>query len=97
MLLNTFPRKEFSPLFPRKLGLFSIFLKNVESGAIQFPKAFAIVIIVLNVLRRLLAGDLYSVLWLAIIIGYYIVPATGNSIRNRYIRAYRYLKSIFKK
>ncbi|MBR3211096.1 MAG: hypothetical protein IKF71_04070 [Bacilli bacterium] len=58
---------------------------------------FAIVIIVLNVLRRLLAGDFYSVLWLAIIIGYYIVPATGNSIRNRYIRAYRYLKSIFKK
>ncbi len=58
---------------------------------------FAIIVIILNSIRRLLAGDLYSVLWILIMIGYYVVPATGNGIRNRYIRAYRYLKSKFKK
>ena len=52
----------------------------------------AIIIIALNAIRVLLNGDLFGVLWLVLIIGYYIIPATGNSIRNRYIQAYRYLK-----
>jgi hypothetical protein len=44
-----------------------------------------------------LAGKYFSVWWLVIIIGYYIIPSTGNSIRNRYIKAYKYLKSIIYK
>ena len=58
---------------------------------------FAIVVIALYSIRTLLAGDLYGVLWLAIMIGYYVIPATGNSIRNRYARAHRYLKSLIYK
>lgn len=57
----------------------------------------AIIIIALNSIRVLLSGDLYGVLWLAIMIGYYVIPATGNSIRNRYVRAHRYLKSLIYK
>ena len=58
---------------------------------------FAIIIIALNSIRLLLAGDYYALLWLIIIIGFYIIPATGNGIRNRYIRAHKYLKSLYKK
>ena len=57
----------------------------------------AIIIIFLNALRVLFRGDLYGVLWLVLIIGYYVIPATGNSIRNRYIQAYHYLKRIIYK
>lgn len=59
--------------------------------------SFAIVIIALNAIRRLLAGDILSIFWIVIMVGYYVIPATGNSIRNRYVRAFRYLKSKFKK
>ena len=59
--------------------------------------SFAIIVISLVALIRLFSGDLYSVFWLVIMIGYYVIPATGNSIRNRYVRAARYLKSKFKK
>ena len=58
---------------------------------------FAIIVIALNSIRLLLLGDYYSILWLIIIIGFYILPATGNGIRNRYIRAHRYLKSLIYK
>jgi len=58
---------------------------------------FAIIIIVLNAIKQLFAGNYYGVLWIIIIIGYYVIPATGNSIRNRYIRALNYLKSIIYK
>ena len=58
---------------------------------------FAITIIALYSIRTLLMGDLYGVLWLAIMIGYYVIPATGHSIRDRYARAYRYLKSVIYK
>lgn len=58
---------------------------------------FAIVVIGLYSLRELLLGNLLGVLWLIIIVGTYIIPSTGNSIRNRYIRAGKYLKSIIYK
>ena len=57
----------------------------------------AIIIIVLNAIRELILGNLFGVLWIVIIIGSYVIPATGNSIRNRYIRAHRYLKSLIYK
>ncbi len=58
---------------------------------------FAIIIIILNSIRLLLAGDLYSLLWIIIIIGFYVTPATGNGIRNRYIRAYKYIRRLIYK
>ena len=58
---------------------------------------FAMIVIVINGIRQLLNGNLFGVLWLIIIIGYYIIPATGSSLRNRYIRAYHYIKSLIYK
>lgn len=53
----------------------------------------AIIIIALNALRQILIGNLFGVLWFVVLIGYYVVPATGNNLRNRYIRAIKYVKS----
>ena len=57
----------------------------------------AFIIIGLNAIKELIFGNIFGVLWLVIIVGYYVIPATGTSIRNRYIRAYKYLKSIIYK
>lgn len=57
----------------------------------------AIGIIAFNSIRMLFQGDFFGVLWIVLIVGYYIIPATGNSIRNRYKSAYRYLKSLIYK
>jgi hypothetical protein len=57
----------------------------------------AIAIIAIYSLRELFMGNLYGVLWIIIIIGYHVIPATGNSIRNRYMRAHRYIKSLIYK
>ena len=58
---------------------------------------FAIAIIAFNAIRMLFQGDYFAVLWIILIIGYYIIPSTGNNIRNRYIRAYHYIKSLIYK
>ena len=57
----------------------------------------AIIVISFHAIRLLFGGNYLSVLWLVILIGYYVIPATGNSIRNRYVKAYKYLKSIIYK
>lgn len=56
----------------------------------------SIVIIIIGI-RRLLIGDLFGVLWLVIIVSYYIIPASGNRIRNRFVRAKNYLTKKFTK
>ena len=57
----------------------------------------AFIIIGLNAIKELIFGNIFGVLWLVIIVGYYVIPATGTSIRNKYVRAYKYLKSIIYK
>lgn len=57
---------------------------------------FSIIIIIIGI-RRLLIGDLYGVFWLIIIVSYYIIPASGNRIRNRFVRAKKYLIKKFTK
>ena len=58
---------------------------------------FACIVILLNSLRELLSGNILGVLWFIIIIAYYIIPGTGTSIRNKYVRAYHYIKSLIYK
>ncbi|MBP5678280.1 MAG: hypothetical protein J6X28_00435 [Bacilli bacterium] len=58
---------------------------------------FAGIVIMGNAIYQIVMGNLFGILWLAIIVGYYIVPTTGTSLRNRYVRAYRYLKSLIYK
>jgi len=57
----------------------------------------AFIIIGLNAIKELIFGNIFGVLWLVIIVGYYVIPATGTSIRNKYVRAYKCLKSIIYK
>jgi len=45
----------------------------------------------------LLAGDLRGFIWLFIVFGSYIFPSTTHSFKSRFLQAYRYIKSIFKK
>ena len=56
-----------------------------------------IIFLFLYGLRELLLGNLFGVIWLIIIIVYYIVPLTGDKLRNRIIRAKKFLKNKFTK
>ena len=73
---------------------FDTMKKNSERNNLiaVFFITFVIVVIGLNAIRELLFGNLFGVLWIVIMIGYYVIPATGNSIRNRYVRAWNYLR-----
>ena len=55
------------------------------------------IVVLLFGIRRLLVGDLFGVIWLGFIIIYYIIPASGNRMRNRFIRAKKYLTKKFTK
>ena len=48
-------------------------------------------------LRELLLGNILGVIWFIIIVMYYIVPLTGEKLRNRIIRAKKFLKNKFTK
>lgn len=48
-------------------------------------------------IRQLLIGDIFGVIWLIFIITYYIVPITGNKIRNRFIKAKQFINKYFTK
>ena len=47
--------------------------------------------------RELLYGNYFGVIWLGFIIFYYIIPASGNRIRNRFVRAKKFLTNKFTK
>lgn len=48
-------------------------------------------------IRCLLVGDLFGLVWLGFIIFYYIVPGSSNRMRNRFIRAKKFLSNKFTK
>ena len=48
-------------------------------------------------IRLLIFGDLRGFIWFVIIIGYYLIPATGHRFNDRLIQAKNYIKSLFKK
>ena len=65
---------------------------NEISNLLIILLVFIISVILLIVgINRLLMGDLFGVIWLIFIISYYIIPASGNRMRNRLIRAKKYL------
>ena len=57
---------------------------------------FISLLIILFGIRRLLSRDYFGVIWLLFIIVYYVIPANGNRLRNRFIRAKKYLIKKFK-
>ena len=69
-------------------------LKNI---IVLFLMVVFIIFLFLYGLRELLLGNLFGVIWLIIIIVYYIVPLTGDKLRNRIIRAKKFLKNKFTK
>ena len=58
---------------------------------------FVSIIVIMFAIKRLLIGDYFGVLWLIFIVSYYIIPATNNRIRNRFIKAKNYLIKKFTK
>jgi uncharacterized membrane protein YfhO len=71
---------------------------NEISNLLIILLVFIISVILLIVgINRLLMGDLFGVIWLIFIISYYIIPASGNRMRNRLIRAKKYLTKKFTK
>lgn len=92
-------QKEVDQLLNKNETNFDTMKKNSERNNLiaVFFITFVIVVIGLNAIRELLFGNILGVLWIIILIGTYILPRTGNSIRNRYIRASKYLKSIIYK
>lgn len=95
---NTFQEEVDNLLQKNEVNFDTLTARKERNNLIWiFFITFAIIIILLNALKQLFAGNYYGFLWIIIIIGYYVIPATGNSIRNRYIRAFNYLKSIIYK
>lgn len=101
---DLFPRfeefqKEVDNLLNKNGTNFETMKKNGERNNLIMVLfiTFAFLVIVLYSIRELFIGNLFGVLWIVIIVGYHIIPATGNSIRNSYAKAWKYLKSIFKK
>lgn len=95
---NSF-KEEVEQLLDKNSTNFETMKKNSERNNLIMVifLTFVIVVIGLNAIRQILLGNLFGVLWLVIMIGYYVIPATGNNVRNRYIRAIKYLKSKFRK
>lgn len=72
--------------------------KNELSNLFFLVLIFLISLVVIIIgINRLLYGDIFGVIWLVFIIGYYIVPASGNKLRNRIVQAKKFLKNKFTK
>lgn len=78
---------------------FSSMKKKNELSNLIIVLLMLIVIIIVGIysIKQLLYGNLFGVIWIVFIIGYYIIPATGNKFRSRWEQAIRYLKSLFRK
>ena len=63
---------------------------------ILFVFIVSIILLIIGI-KRLLIGDIFGVIWLIFIISYYIIPASGNRMKNRLIRAKNYLTKKFTK
>ena len=81
-----------------KTNFSSMKKKNELSNLIiVFLMLIVIIIVGLYSVKQLLLGNLFGVIWIVIMIGSYVVPATGNKFRSRWEQAIRYLKSLFRK
>ena len=55
------------------------------------------ILVLLYGIRELIYGNILGAIWLGFIITYYIIPASGNRMRNRFIRAKKFLTNKFTK
>ena len=95
---NSF-QEEVNHLLNKNETNFETMKKTNERNNLIILSFITIIIILISIyaIQQLLYGNLIGVLWLVIMVGSYIIPATGNTIRNRYVRASKYLKSIIYK
>lgn len=70
-------------------------IKEIENLIILSLIFILVLIVLIYAIRKLFLGDLFGLLWLFIIIMYYIVPLTGTKLRNRIIRAKKFIKNKF--
>lgn len=56
-----------------------------------------IIFVFFKSVELLLYRDLYGIIWLSLIIIYYIIPITGNRLKERFLKAKNYLKNKFTK
>lgn len=56
-----------------------------------------ILVIIIDSIREIIQGNLLGVVWLGVMIGIYILPATRKYISDRYQNFWRYLKSKHRK
>ena len=91
-------QKEAEALLNKKATNFDKMKTNNEISnlLIVFLILLVSLVIIIYGLKILLLGDIQGLIWLIFMISYHIVPATGGRVRNRLIRAKRYLKSLFK-
>lgn len=78
---------------------FSTMKKNNEISnllTVTLILIIALVIVIFSI-RELLGGNFFGFLYIVFIIGYYILPASGNRFRDRLKKATKYIKSIFTK
>ena len=92
-------QEEIDKLLDTNKTNFSSMKKKNELSNLIIVLLMLIVIIIVGIysLKQLLLGNLFGVIWIIFIIGYYIIPATGNKFRSRWDQAIRYIKSLFRK
>lgn len=62
-----------------------------------FFHLFAVAVITIYCIHRLLLGDLFGCIWIVVVIGYILFPNNTASLKNKYTRAIKYLKSLIYK
>lgn len=92
-------QEEVNHLLNKNETNFSTMKKTNERNNLIVLCFITIIIVLVGIysIQQLIFGNIYGVIWIVIMVGCNVIPATGNSIRNRYARAWRYLKSIIYK
>lgn len=55
------------------------------------------ILVIIYSFKQLIYGDIMGLLYLAFILGYYIIPISGSRVRERIIKAKKYIKSLLNK
>ena len=92
-------KKEIEELLGKKQIDFDTKKRNSEISNLLFLLLIFLlsIVIILIGINRLIIGDFFGLVWLGCIIFYYIIPASGNKLRNRIVRAKKYISKKFTK
>lgn len=100
-LYNVFEefKKDVESLLDRNATSFDTLKKKNETSNLILVSLILLIAILLAIysIHQLIIGDYFGFFWLVIMIGSYVIPATGDRLRDRFEKARRYLKSILKK